>query len=267
MDAAVVDPLQDPPDVEPLAESVIAITEEPPAPTEPAESGDNASVMVVREPEADQSQSDDDPDDDDPNDPSGETSEPRLTEPTAPGGDDVASAPVVTPDTLPDGTLDMVVNGSIDVNISGVIDISITGSGEEITDPKDETADPDEVTADVVEGEIAPGETPADEDGAIGPDGDTEDIDVALDNIEIDMTLGPPPSGDVGLSYNYTEMRPSASRVPEQPLRGRPHVVVTPLPEGGRNARAQGLTSDRAAAAVTEASSPRSAARGHPRVE
>ena len=209
MDAAVVDPLREPSNVKPLAESVIAITEESSEPAEPAESDDSASTVVAREPEADQPQSDDDPDDD-PDDPSGDTSAPQQAEPESEVAVGVANAPVAATDTAPDGTVDVVVSGSIDVNIGGVIDISVAGVGDEITDSDDrttdpddqttdpddqttssddQTTDPDDQTVDIVEGGIEPTDTPADEAGTLDPDGDAEDIDIALDNIEIDMTL------------------------------------------------------------------------------
>ncbi len=222
MDAAVVDPLRDPPDVEPIAESVIAMTEEPSAltepaePAEPAEPDDSASVAVVgKEPEADRPQSGEDLDDDS-DDPADDTFAPQQAESESEMAVDVANAPVAEPDTAPDDTLDMTVSGSIDVNISGVIDISITGvedeitgsdsgdettePGEETTDPDDGTTDPDDGTTDPDDGTTDPdeettdpGTTPADGVGTIDIDGadnaDNEDIDDALDRIEIDMTL------------------------------------------------------------------------------
>jgi hypothetical protein len=262
MDAAVVDPLREPPDVKPLAESVIAMTEEPPAPAEPAESADSASAVVVaREPEADQPQIDDAPDGDPDDDP--DMSVPQQTEPAVPGVDGVASEPVVTPDTEPDGALDVEVGGSIDVNVAGVIDISITDVGEDTTDSAEDTTDSAEDTTDSaedttdsaedttdsaedttgVEGEIEPADTPVDEDVAISADGDTEDIDVALDNIEIDMTLediqvqinGQPVSIDVvingmGIVVDVDQLggSPTANSGDELPGNGTPTLAEAP---------------------------------------
>ena len=179
MDAAVVDPLRDPPDVEPIAESVIAMTEEPSAltePAEPAEPDDSASVAVVgKEPEADRPQSGEDLDDDS-DDPADDTFAPQQAESESEMAVDVANAPVAEPDTAPDDTLDMTVSGSIDVNISGVIDISITDADDETTEPDDETTEPDDETTEPDETTDVEDETTDIEDETTEPD-ETTDVE------------------------------------------------------------------------------------------
>jgi len=200
MDAAVVDPLRDPPDVEPIAESVIAMTEEPSAltePAEPAEPDDSASVAVVgKEPEADRPQSGEDLDDDS-DDPADDTFAPQQAEPESEIAVDVANAPVAEPDTAPDDTLDMTVSGSIDVNISGVIDISITDADDETTEPDDETTEPDDETTEPDDETTEPDETTDVEDETTDIEDETTEPDETTD-VEDETTDVEDETTDVG---------------------------------------------------------------------
>ncbi|HYZ09695.1 MAG TPA: hypothetical protein VE709_14165, partial [Pseudonocardiaceae bacterium] len=117
-----------------------------------------------------------------------------------------------------------------------------TDSAEDTTDSAEDTTDSAEDTTGV-EGEIEPADTPVDEDVAISADGDTEDIDVALDNIEIEMTLediqvqinGQPVSIDVvingmGIVVDVDQLggSPTANSGDELPGNGTPTLAEAP---------------------------------------
>lgn len=179
VNVAVVTPLPEPPDVAPIAQSVIAITREPvqPAPDEERDRDGGAAVVVAREPETDGLEQEAEPSEpDDPDEAGTETDEPA--EPESESVDDAADAsdpmPLPEPVEDEDASAPPTATGSVDVDITGSIDVSVDGNGER------DTAD-----------DAASGP-----DGAAEPDGAgrgtadaVEDIDAALDSIEIDITI------------------------------------------------------------------------------
>jgi len=199
VNAAVVTPLPEPPDAAPIAQSVIAITQQPESDEERDGDG-GAPVVVAREPETDEvEQNAEPPEPDDPEDADTETAdEPAEPEPV----EDEASVPPTVEQTAPD-VPDVAVTGSVDIDITGSIDVSVDGNGEHVSvdgngepDAVSDTTDDaaanaiDDAESDAIDDAASEPDSAAEPDGAGGDTADAvEDIDTALDSIEVDITI------------------------------------------------------------------------------